>query len=189
MDITGIFHNRHALSTRAAELLAHHATVSRHLRKEIIAEEGARDADLCFVAEGSVRSYVMREERCVIIGFGFEGDPTSSTFGAWPGGVARQTVETMEPTTLVRIPRSEIDALMAADVELADWGRRMAEERLRNHEEYFADYAWRDKGAQYKRMLREYPQLLQRIALKDLASYLFVTPQSLSRIRAELARN
>ena len=28
------------------------------------------------------------------------------------------------------------------------------------------------------------PQLLQRIALKDLAAYLFLTPQSLSRIRA-----
>ena len=39
---------------------------------------------------------------------------------------------------------------------------------------------------QYERLLREYPQLLQRIALKDLASYLMLTPQSLSRIRAEL---
>ena len=38
----------------------------------------------------------------------------------------------------------------------------------------------------YKRVLREYPQLLQRIALKDLAAYLFLTPQSLSRIRAEI---
>ena len=61
---------------------------------------------------------------------------------------------------------------------------RKAEEQLRRHEEYFADFAWRDKSEQYKRVLREYPQLLQRIALKDLAAYLFLTPQSLSRIRA-----
>ena len=79
-----------------------------------------------------------------------------------------------------------IDRLFAADAELADWGRRMAEEQLRRHEEYFADFAWRDKSEQYKRVLREYPQLLQRIALKDLAAYLFLTPQSLSRIRAEI---
>ena len=63
---------------------------------------------------------------------------------------------------------------------------RKAEEQLRRHEEYFADFAWRDKSEQYKRVLREYPQLLQRIALKDLAAYLFLTPQSLSRIRAEI---
>lgn len=98
--------------------------------------------------------------------------------------LSRQTIETMEPTTLVRIPRARMDALFAGNVELADWGRRMAEEQLRRHEDYFADYAWRDKREQYGLMLRKYPQLMQRIALKDLAAYLFLTPQSLSRIRA-----
>ena len=101
-----------------------------------------------------------------------------------PGGLSRQTIETMEPATLVRIPRARMDELFAGNAELADWGRRMAEEQLRRHEDYFADYAWRGKREQYGRMLREYPQLLQRIALKDLAAYLFLTPQSLSRIRA-----
>ena len=159
---------------------------SVHARKEIIVEEGQRDQEIRFVTEGSARSYVMREDKCVILSFAFEGDPTSSTLGAWPGGISGHTIETMEPTTLVRLPREEIDRLFAADAELADWGRRMAEEQLRRHEEYFADFAWRDKSEQYKRVLREYPQLLQRIALKDLAAYLFVTPQSLSRIRAEI---
>ena len=153
---------------------------------EIIVEEGQRDQEIRFVTEGSARSYVMREDKCVILSFAFEGDPTSSTLGAWPGGISGHTIETMEPTTLVRLPREEIDRLFAADAELADWGRRMAEEQLRRHEEYFADFAWRDKSEQYKRVLREYPQLLQRIALKDLAAYLFLTPQSLSRIRAEI---
>lgn len=111
-------------------------------------------------------------------------DPATSTLGTQPGGLSRQTIETMEPTTLVRIPRARMDELFAGNAELADWGRRMAEEQLRRHEDYFADYAWRGKREQYGRMLREYPQLLQRIALKDLAAYLFLTPQSLSRIRA-----
>ena len=71
-------------------------------------------------------------------------------------------------------------------IVVGDFEKGMAEEQLRRHEEYFADFAWRDKSEQYKRVLREYPQLLQRIALKDLAAYLFLTPQSLSRIRAEI---
>ena len=176
------------------------ATLTQHARKEVIIEEGQRDPDVCFVAEGSVRTYVMREDKCVIFSFSFEGDPATSTLGTQPGGLSRQTIETMEPATLVRIPRARMDELFAGNAELADWGRRMAEEQLgivpgsearrmaeeqlRRHEDYFADYAWRDKREQYGRMLREYPQLLQRIALKDLAAYLFLTPQSLSRIRA-----
>lgn len=184
MDFAQILRQRYGLSDEGIGRLMEHAALSVHARKETVIEEGQRDPDVCFVAEGSVRTYVMREDKCVIFSFSFEGDPATSTLGTQPSGISRQTIETMEPTTLVRIPRASMDALFARDVELADWGRRMAEEQLRRHEDYFADYAWRDKREQYERMLREYPQLLQRIALKDLAAYLFLTPQSLSRIRA-----
>ena len=166
MDFARILTERYALSDEGTGLLMHSATLKRH--------------------EGSVRTYVMREDKCVIFSFSFEGDPATSTLGTQPGGLSRQTIETMEPATLVRIPRARMDELFAGNAELADWGRRMAEEQLRRHEDYFADYAWRGKREQYGRMLREYPQLLQRIALKDLAAYLFLTPQSLSRIRAEI---
>lgn len=184
MDFARILHERYGLSDEGIGRLTEHATRTEHARKETVIEEGQRDPDLCFVAEGSVRTFVMREDKCVIFSFSFEGDPATSTLGMQPGGVSHQTIETMEPTTLVRIPRSHMDTLFAQNAELADWGRRMAEEQLRRHEDYFADYAWRDKREQYERMLREYPQLMQRIALKDLAAYLFLTPQSLSRIRA-----
>ena len=126
MEFTEILRGRYGLSERAAGVLMRHASQSVHARKEIIVEEGQRDQEIRFVTEGSARSYVMREDKCVILSFAFEGDPTSSTLGAWPGGISGHTIETMEPTTLVRLPREEIDRLFAADAELADWGRRMA---------------------------------------------------------------
>lgn len=157
MEFTEILRGRYGLSERAAGVLMRHASQSVHARKEIIVEEGQRDQEIRFVTEGSARSYVMREDKCVILSFAFEGDPTSSTLGAWPGGISGHTIETMEPTTLVRLPREEIDRLFAADAELADWGRRMAEEQLRRHEEYFADFAWRDKSAVQARTARISP--------------------------------
>jgi hypothetical protein len=36
--------------------------------------------------------------------------------------------------------------------------------------------------------MRMNPELLQYVPLKHIASYLWITPQSLSRIRAELGR-
>ena len=139
MDFARILTERYALSDEGTGLLMHSATLTRHARKEVIIEEGQRDADVCFVAEGSVRTYVMREDKCVIFSFSFEGDPATSTLGTQPGGLSRQTIETMEPATLVRIPRARMDELFAGNAELADWGRRMAEEQLRRHEDYFAD--------------------------------------------------
>ncbi|WP_295940830.1 Crp/Fnr family transcriptional regulator [uncultured Alistipes sp.] len=186
MKFTELLRGIYGLSDKSIDLLIAEARETRHDPRELIVEEGQRCPDVFFVAEGLVRTYVMREDKCVILSFSFEGDPATSTLGALPGGVSRSTVETIEPTTLVRIPRERIDALFSDNAELADWGRRMAEEQLRRHEEYFADFSWMDKSRQYERMLREHPQLLQRVALKDLAAYLFLTPQSLSRIRAEI---
>lgn len=40
----------------------------------------------------------------------------------------------------------------------------------------------------YLTLLEENPELLQYVPLKHIASYLWITPQSLSRIRAELGR-
>ena len=113
MEFTEILCGRYGLSVRAAGVLMRHASQSVHARKEIIVEEGQRDQEIRFVTEGSARSYGMREDKCVILSFAFEGDPTSSTLGAWPGGISGHTIETMEPTTLVRLPREEIDRLFA----------------------------------------------------------------------------
>ena len=40
----------------------------------------------------------------------------------------------------------------------------------------------------YLKLLENTPELLQYVPLKHIASYLYITPQSLSRIRAELSK-
>ena len=60
------------------------------------------------------------------------------------------------------------------------------EKTIQEYEHYFIEYYWADKGHQYQMLIKEFPQLLQRVSLKEIASYLNITPQSLSRIRAHL---
>lgn len=188
MDYFERIRTEYGLSTEAVRALSAEAERVSVGRKECLVREGGRDTWLYFVERGSLRTYVMREERCVILNFAFEGDPATSALGASPDGISLCTVETLEPSVLLRIPRIRMEELFRHSAELADWGRRVAERMLRSHEEYFAEYSWREKGKQYYRLLAEYPELLRRVPLKDLASYLFVTPQTLSRIRAELRR-
>lgn len=188
MDFMEKLRSRYELSAEAAERLMRHAERISFAKKEVVTSEGRRDDYVYFVESGSVRAYVMREARCVIIFFAFEGDAASSVLGTTDYPTARYTIETLEASTLLRIPRQEMEELLTGSLKLANWGRKVAERMLRSHEEYFADYAWRDKGEQYLHILHEYPELLQRVPLKDLAAYLFVTPQTLSRIRAEIKK-
>lgn len=188
MDLFQRLRNRYSLSETALAALSAEAERLVFGRKECVVREGQRDDRIYFVEQGSVRTYVMREDRCVILNFAFEGDSTTSALGANCSEVSYCTVETLEPSVLICIPRQRMETLFGNSTELANWGRLVTEQMLRSHEEYFAEYSWRDKGEQYFRLLAEYPELLQRVPLKDLASYLFVTPQTLSRIRAELRR-
>ena len=56
MDFARILTERYALSDEGTGLLMQSATLTQHARKEVIIEEGQRDPDVCFVAEGSVRT-------------------------------------------------------------------------------------------------------------------------------------
>lgn len=95
-------------------------------------------------------------------------------------------IETMEDTTLLKISRKVLEEIFSSSVEMANWGRRLMEKSLLEYEHYFIDYFWANKSIQYRMIMKEYPELLQRVSLKELASYLNVTPQTLSRIRAGL---
>lgn len=176
----------HHLSDESIGQVMQYAQRLTFARKEVVIEEGCRDTYAYFVEQGAVRTFVMREGKYVILSFAFEGYAVSSILGIIESRTSHCTIETLEPTTLLRIPRKRLEELFMQNIELANWGRKLAEWQQMLNEAYFANYSWMDKGQQYKRMLREYPQLLQRIPLKDLAAYLAVTPQSLSRIRAKI---
>ena len=67
-------------------------------------------------------------------------------------------------------------------------GRRLIEQHA-----MYAETEWNDLWAvsakeRYLCLLKKMPELIQQIPLKHLASYLSMTPQSLSRIRASLGR-
>jgi CRP-like cAMP-binding protein len=47
------------------------------------------------------------------------------------------------------------------------------------------DLQFRDAKTRYDNLLKKYPNILQRVALGDIASYLGITQQSLSRIRKQ----
>ena len=87
------------------------------------------------------------------------------------------------------ISKSEIDKLCAESLELSNLLRKMFESHaliIENELMIFADYA--DSSDRYLAIMKREPELLQRISLKKLASYLLITPQSLSRIRAGLKK-
>ena len=110
-------------------------------------------------------------------------------WGYVSGARSELFVEAEEDTEVYFISKSEIDKLCAESLELSNLLRKMFESHaliIENELMIFADYA--DSSDRYLAIMKREPELLQRISLKKLASYLLITPQSLSRIRAGLKK-
>ena len=97
-----------------------------------------------------------------------------------------ETIELMEDSVLYMLERGQLYRLFEEDVHIANWGRKFAEKELLKTEERLIPLLFTTASERYRKLLRDNPELLLRLPLECLASYLGITPVSLSRIRAEL---
>lgn len=97
-----------------------------------------------------------------------------------------ETIELMEDSLLYCLKRSDLYRLFEEDIDIANWGRKLAELEFLRAEEKLIPLLFTTASERYRVLLERTPDLLQRIPLECLASYLGITPVSLSRIRAKL---
>ena len=79
--------------------------------------------------------------------------------------------------------------LFASSVDFANLGRKLFEREFLNVETWLINGGASQARERYLALLEDNPELLRHVPLKYIASYLYITPQSLSRIRAELAKS
>ena len=94
-------------------------------------------------------------------------------------------LELMEDSSLYRLRRNDLDTLYREDIHIANWGRKFAESEFLRTEERLIPLLFTTASERYELLLTQHPDLLQRMPLECLATYLGVTPVSLSRIRAK----
>lgn len=83
-----------------------------------------------------------------------------------------------------RISGAELNELYSSSIGLANLGRRLIEHQLLTIENWLISAGSPRAKERYLNLIKETPELLQYVPLKHIASYLWITPQSLSRIRA-----
>ena len=71
---------------------------------------------------------------------------------------------------------------------MANFGRKIFEQEIMNVDRYALVFGTPRAKERYLTLMEKNPELLQDVPLKYLASYLYITPQSLSRIRAGLKK-
>jgi CRP-like cAMP-binding protein len=145
--------------------------------------EGETCQKIAFITKGAVRMYyiIKGEERSK--DFQFEGQFTGSLASMLTQTPSKFAIAALEDTTLIEINGSDLLSLYDDYKVWERFGRIYLTNSFLYKEKREASLLFDSSTTRYENLVREQPQHIQRIPLKHLASYLGITPESLSRIR------
>jgi CRP-like cAMP-binding protein len=152
----------------------------------ILFKEGEVSSKVFFIERGIARAFCYRNDQEVTFWFGTEGDLIFSYYSYVANKPGYETVELLEPAVVYVLELQQLQRLFLSNIEIANWGRKLAEYELIKTEERFIAFQFQSATQRYRSLLEQDPQLIQRVPLYHIASYLGVTQVTLSRIRAEI---
>lgn len=158
----------------------------RFKKKETIVREGNKNTNLYLIKQGIWRGYFHKDGIDTTIWFASEGEAAFSIWGYMDNAYSQVTIEAMSDSIAYCIPRSALNELYNSSIGLANLGRSLMEHQFLSQETWLISAGSPRAKERYLTLIKEMPELLQHVPLKYIASYLWITPQSLSRIRAEL---
>ena len=151
-------------------------------KNETLKEAGRIELNGYFILKGACASLVWKEHQMVCLDFAFEHDFFADTMSLFSGQPSPVEVIALEDCEMLRISKSNIEELKQTEI-----GRLLflmaAEDDFVKKQQQQIDLLLKTAEERYQDLLKNQPQLLLRVPQKFIASYLGITPQSLSRLR------
>lgn len=149
--------------------------------------------DVCpwvvFISKGCLRQYSLDDlgiER--VIRFAIESWWITDLESFRSRVPATSDIDALEDSELLLLSNESLEILSNATPSWERYYRRILEKENEAARMRISDFVGASSEERYTNFLKSYPDLLQRIPLHQIASYLGMTPQSLSRIRKQLTK-
>lgn len=157
-----------------------------HKKGDFLFKEGRIGTKVYLIEKGIARAFSNRDDKEITFWFGTEGDVMMSYNSYVSGKPGYETIELLEDSILYAISHDALQHLYETEITIANWGRKLAEYELIKTETCFVSQQGVPAAERYRNLLDSNPQLIQRVQLGYIASYLGVSQVTLSRIRAEV---
>ncbi len=175
----------HPMSEDLTEKIKTITKITSHPRKTILLKEGDVNNNACMVLSGLVRAYYLNEGKDITSRFMDEGFIITSWISFYTRKPGNEFLETQEDTSLACVHYNDIQKLYDEFPEFNIIGRKqveysfyMSELRTRMLRKHTAE-------EKYRFFLENHPNLMQRVSLKHIATYLGMNEETLSRIRTK----
>ncbi|WP_420154879.1 Crp/Fnr family transcriptional regulator, partial [Siphonobacter sp.] len=148
--------------------------------------QGDHIDEVAFIIEGVMRVFRTDKGKEVTLFLKDENSFVTSVTGYSAHRLSPYTVQALEDSTLLVMNSERRKALFEESLAYQRFSMMMLERTIQDMEGRIDSQIADNAARRYLRLLQDHPSLIQRVPQYHLASYLGVTPESLSRLRKYL---
>ncbi|WP_375415830.1 Crp/Fnr family transcriptional regulator [uncultured Hymenobacter sp.] len=153
-------------------------------RGALLLEEGEVSDKIFFVERGLVRAFYNEDSREITSWLSDEGQALCSLPCSFLGRPARETMQLLEPTTVLMLERADLEAVKRSYKSLADVEYRLMERYLLLFMARIRLLQIPKAKERQEVFSQEQSEFYRRVPLSYIATYLGIDPATLSRLRA-----
>ena len=151
---------------------------------EMILSEGEVCRGISYIEKGLVRQFYHKNGKEVTEHLGVDHTIFMCIESLFKEEPTRLQVEALEATLVYILPKSKLEAAAIRNVNIQMLYRKILEESLIKSQVHADLMRFETAPNKYKRLCELSPQVVLRAPLTYIASYLQMTPETLSRIRS-----
>ncbi len=176
------------MTEQEVELFSERISTKTFFKGEYLVREGDKLDKTFFIIEGCIREFIIQDGVEKSISFYTENQMISPAGEEDTSNQSTYFFESIEDSLIgIAQHRSDDEEFIKNHPRFEGLCRILTERALKQTKESLERFIKSNPLERYNIILQTRPDLIQRVSQKDLASYLGITPESLSRIRKRLA--
>ena len=182
------FNEKVNLSKEEEEVIKQYLTPKKLRKKQYLLQEGDICKHIAFVEKGALKAYVVDDAGAEsIIQFALEGWVISDLYSFLTGEPATYNIDALENAELVLISKSAHEELLKKLPKYETYIRLQITGAYIALQKRLTSIISLPLEERYKNFLATYPNIAQRVPQHMIASYMGLTPETLSRVRSRMA--
>ncbi len=160
----------------------------KYLKGQMILSEGEVCKDLLYVAKGMTRQFYFKNGKELTEHMSVEGGIVMCIESLFKEEPTRLQIEALEPTWVFAMPKARLEEVALHNVNIQILYRKISEESLIVSQVHADLVRFETSQDRYQKMCKIMPQVILRAPLIYIASYLQMTPETLSRVRTAVLK-
>lgn len=169
--------------TSKFEFLKHLSVVNKK-KNTILVKENSYTDFAYYIIAGAVRAYYLKDGVEINTWFALENEMVAS-FNNYQNKPSKVTLALVENCKLIEINLRTLKPILNSNVQISNFVRAIIEEYTEFLEERLYATQFMSSFERYAYLLENDPEVIQRIPLTYIASYLGISRETLSRIRGK----